>query len=63
MAEEHAQRQEGAAGMIDADEGGMGDDIHRLLAAIIGMRPPANIGEQTGGAAQPQLFGLLVEPG
>ena len=54
---------EGAAGMVDADEGRVGDDVERLLAAIVGMRAPADIGEQAGGVAQPPLLGGLVDAG
>ena len=53
VTEEDRQRQIGAAGMIDADEGGVGDDVEALLAAIVGMRAPADIGEQAGGVPQP----------
>ena len=63
MAEEHRQRQEGAARMVDRHEGRIGDDVERLLAAIIRMRAPADIGEQAGGVPQPALLGGLVEPG
>ncbi len=48
---EVGQRDEGAAGMVDADEGGVGDDVQRLRAAIFGMRTPADVGEQAGGLA------------
>jgi hypothetical protein len=51
MAEEHGERDEGAAGMVDADESGVGDDVERLLAAIIRVGAPADVGEQAGGAA------------
>ena len=49
------ERQIGAAGMIDADEAAVGDDVERLLAAIVGMRAPADVGEQAGGMAQAPL--------
>ena len=62
MAEEHRQRDEGAAGVIDRDEGGVGDDVERLLAAIVGMRPPTDVGEQASGMAQPPFVHGLVEP-
>jgi len=32
--------------MIDRHEGRIGDDVERLLAAIIRMRPPADIGQR-----------------
>ena len=44
MAEEDGERDEGAAGVIDGDEGGVSDDVERLLAAIVGMCPPADVG-------------------
>ena len=49
--------------MIDADEGGVGDDVERLLAAIIGMRAPADVGKQAGGLTQALLLRALVEAG
>ena len=49
--------------MVDGDEGAVRDDVHRLLAAIIRMRAPADIGQETGGMAQPLLVGGLVEAG
>ncbi len=39
----------------------MGDDIDRLLAAIVRVRAPADVGEQARGMAQPLLVGALVE--
>ncbi len=42
--------------MIDADEGGMRDDVQRLRAAIFRMRPPADVGEQAGGMAVARLL-------
>src|SRR5262249_61704490 len=53
----------GAAGVIDCDEGGVSDDVERLLAAIVGMCPPADVGEKARHVAQPPLFRGLVEPG
>ena len=41
----------------------MGDDVERLLAAVIGMRAPADVGEQARGVAQPPLLGGLVKAG
>ena len=41
--------------MIEADEGGVRDDAQALLAAIVGMRPPADIGEQAGGVPESPL--------
>ena len=63
MAEEHREREERAARMVDADEGRVRDDVERLLAAIVGMRAPADVGEQAGGVAQALLLGGLVDPG
>ena len=62
MAKKYREREIGAAGMVDAEKAGVRDNVERLLAAIIGMRAPADIGEQTGGMAQPPLVGRLVDP-
>jgi len=42
--------------MIDAAEAAMGDDIERLLAAIIGMRAPTDVAKKARGMAQPALL-------
>ena len=42
---------EGAADMVDADERRVRDDVEALLATIVGMRPPADVGEDAGGLA------------
>ena len=39
----------------------MGDDVERLLAAVIGMRAPADIGKQARGVAQPAFLAGLFE--
>ena len=49
--------------MIDGDEGRIGDDVQRLLAAIIGMGAPADVGKQTGGMAQALVVLRLVKMG
>jgi len=46
MAEEHRERDEGTAGMVERHERAVGNDVERLLAAVIGMRAPADVGEQ-----------------
>src|SRR5262249_17186671 len=61
--EENRRRERGAAGMINADKGGVGDDVERLLAAIVRMRAPADVSQETGGVAQPPLLGGLLDPG
>src|SRR5436853_510433 len=63
VAEEHRQRQEGAGRMVDPDEGRMGDDVERLLAAVVRMRAPTDVRQQAGGTAQPLLLQRLVEAG
>ena len=63
MAEEHCEREIGAPRVVDTDEGCVRDDVERLLAAIIRVRAPANVGEQTSGMAIALLVGGLVEPG
>ncbi len=47
-------------GMINADERGMRNHAHALLTAIIRMRPPADISEQTGRMAQAPLIIILA---
>ena len=51
------ERDEGAAGMGDADEGAVGDEVQRLKAAVIGMGAPADIGQKAGGLAVAALAG------
>src|SRR6516164_4488315 len=63
MAEEHGERNKGAARMIDGDEGSIGDDVERLLAAIVGVRSPADVGEKARHMAQPPLLRALVQSG
>ena len=48
--------------MVDADEGGVGDDVERLLAAIVRMGAPADVGEQAGGVAQALLLRVSSMP-
>src|SRR6516162_2424068 len=60
MAEEYSERNKGAARMIDGDEGSIGDDVERLLAAIVGVCPPADVGEKTRHMTQPPLLRGLV---
>ena len=52
MAKEHGEREERAPRMVDTDEARMSNHVERLLAAIIRMRAPADVGEQAGGVAQ-----------
>ena len=63
MPEVIRQRHIGAAVMVDADEGGVGDDVEALLAAIIGMGAPADVGQQAGRMAQALLVCRLVDAG
>lgn len=51
---EDGKRQIGATGMVDADEGGVGQDAETLLAAIVGMGTPSDIGNKAG--RRPQAF-------
>src|SRR6516225_9977617 len=62
MAEEHRERQIGPALMIDAGKAAMGDNVERLLAAVIGMSAPADIGEKTRRVPQPALLGGFFQP-
>ena len=60
VAEVDGERQEHAARMVDAAERRVRDQDQALLAAVVGMRAPADVGEQAGGVAQaPLVVGLL----
>src|SRR5580692_10744334 len=48
--------------MIDAAESAVRNDIERLLAAIIGMRAPADVAKQTRRVTQPAFLARLIEP-
>src|SRR5437763_8477606 len=63
MAEEHRQREISAALMIDTGKTAMRDDVERLLAAVIGMRAPADISHQARGMAEPALLAGFVKAG
>src|SRR5262249_50459139 len=56
------EREEGAAGMIDADKRAVRDEVQALNTTIIGMRAPADIREQAGRMAEPPLLGRLHRP-
>ena len=60
VAIKHRQRQEGAALMADTAKIAVDDQIEGLLAAIVGMAAPADIGQQAGDMAQPAIFRILV---
>ena len=49
--------------MVNADKGGVGDDVETLLAAIIWMGPPPYIRHQAGRVALAPLVGGLVDAG
>ena len=55
------QRDKGAAGMVDPDKGGIGDDVESLLATIIRMGAPTDVGEQTGRMAKPPLLDGFIQ--
>ena len=42
--------------MSDRTEISVGDETERLLAAVVGMNPPSEIGQQAGGMAQAAIF-------
>lgn len=59
IAIEHRQADEGALGVGDRAEIAVDDEAQRLLAAVIGMHAPADVGQQACGVAQPPvLLGL-----
>jgi len=48
--------------MIDAEEGGVLDDVHAFLMAVVRVRAPMDIGQQAGGMAKPAFFlSFLIE--
>src|SRR5262245_1862594 len=60
VAEIDGERQKHTARMVDPPKGGMRDQVEALLAAIVGVGAPADVGEQAGGVPQsPLLVGLL----
>ena len=63
MAIEDREREKCPAGVVEPDEGGVGNDVERLLAAILGMRAPADIREETCGMSQPLLLGPFLDAG
>ncbi len=48
--------------MADRAEIAVGDQTERLLAAVVGMHPPADIGQQAGGMAQAAVLVGLPQP-
>src|SRR5262249_50091487 len=55
MAEIDRQREKRPSGVINCYERTVSDDVHRLLAPIVRMRAPTNVGQQAGGVAQATL--------
>ena len=52
--------QKHASRVVDATERGMGDQDEALLATVVGVGAPADVGQQAGGVPQPPLLlGLL----
>ena len=47
--------------MVDADEGGVRDDVERLGAPVFGMSPPADVGEQAGGVPETRFLLRLAD--
>ena len=56
VAVEHRQRDKRPALMADRAEIAVGDQIERLLAAIVGMHPPSDVRQQAGGMAQAAIL-------
>ena len=63
MAEEDRKREIGAPRVVDADEGRVRDHAQRLLAAVVGVCAPTDVGQQAGGVAQPLFIGVFVDAG
>src|SRR6185312_1180827 len=61
IAEEHRQPDESAALVSDRAEIAVDDGFKRLLAPMVGVHPPADIGQQAGGMAQPAVFPGLAQ--
>ena len=61
MAVVDGQGEEDAALMVHPAQAGMGDRIDALLAAIVRMGPPVDVGQQAGGMAQSALFGRFFQ--
>ena len=55
------EREISARGMVDPDEGGVGDKIVGLGAAVIGMGAPGNVGQQAGGVPQTPIVLVFLE--
>ncbi len=51
--------EEGAAGVVDADHRAVGDKIDALLAAIVRVTAPADVGQVAGDLPEPALLGGL----
>src|SRR5262249_7881156 len=63
VSEKYGEGNKSASGVIHRDKSGVGDDIKRLLAAVIGVRSPAYVGEQTGYVTQSPLLRSLFKSG
>jgi hypothetical protein len=50
------EREERTAGMIDAEESGVLDDVHAFLVAVVWVRAPVDIGQKASGMAKPAFF-------
>src|SRR5204862_518224 len=55
------EREEGAARMVGGEEAVVRDHVERLLAAVIRMRAPADIGQETGRVTQPPLLRVFLK--
>ena len=55
------KRKEGARGMVNPDEGRIGDKVVGLRAAIVGMGAPGNVGQEAGGMTQTLVFLVFLE--
>src|SRR5581483_1205712 len=62
MAIVDGQGEKGATRVIGGEESVVGDDVERLLATIVWMRAPADVGEQASGMPQPLFLRRFIEP-
>jgi hypothetical protein len=63
MAVENGESEKCATRMVQPDERRVGDDVERLLATILGVGTPADVGEETCSMAQPLFLGTFLDPG
>src|SRR5271157_3391180 len=61
MSIRRGERKERARGMVDPYKGCVGDKVVGLSAAIVGVGPPGNVGQEASGVTQAPIFPVLLE--